>query len=101
MSDRRNFIKGTAITAGALAVSAQETETRSLANFSELSVGEAISVVLIPGTKNEAVIKVRNIDLEDVETNVSGGRLKIELSGSLSGNQGRCFGAVRLDLSGE
>jgi len=66
----------------AVAVSAQESETRSLSNFSEVSVGEAISVILIPGNKNEAVVKVRNIDLEDVETNVSGGRLKIELSGN-------------------
>jgi hypothetical protein len=65
-----------------VSVSAQESETRSLSDFSEVSVGEAISVILIPGTKNEAVIKVRNIDLEDVETNVSGGRLKIELSGN-------------------
>ena len=65
-----------------VSVSAQESETRSLSDFSEVSVGEAISVVLIPGNKNEAVVKVRNIDLEDVETNVSGGRLKIELSGN-------------------
>jgi len=65
-----------------VSVSAQESETRSLSDFSEVSVGEAISVVLIPGNKNEAVVKVRNIDLEDVETNVSGGMLKIELNGN-------------------
>jgi hypothetical protein len=72
----------TLLTGSVVSVSAQESETRSLSNFSEVSVGEAISVILIPGNKNEAIVKVRNIDLEDVETNVSGGRLKIELRGN-------------------
>ena len=70
------------LTGSALSVIAQETETRSLSDFSEVSVGEAISVTLIPGSKNEAVVKVRNIDLDDVETDVRGGTLKIELSGN-------------------
>jgi hypothetical protein len=70
------------LTGSALSVSAQETETRSLSDFNEISVGEAINVTLVPGNKNEAVVKVRNIDLEDVETDVRGGTLKIELSGS-------------------
>jgi len=65
-----------------VSVSAQETETRSLSNFSEVSVGEAITVILVPGSKNEAVLKVKNIDLDDVLTNVSGSRLKIELKGN-------------------
>lgn len=70
------------LTGSTLSVFAQETEIRSLSDFSEVSVGEAISVTLIPGNRNEAVVKVRNIDLEDVETDVRGGSLKIELSGN-------------------
>lgn len=70
------------LTGSAMSVIAQETETRSLSDFNEISVGEAIDVTLVPGNKNEAVVKVRNIDLEDVETDVRGGTLKIELSGN-------------------
>ncbi len=70
------------LTASTLTVVAQNTETRSLSEFSELSVGEAINVILVPGSKNEAVIKTKNIDLDDVRTDVSGRRLKIELSGN-------------------
>ena len=70
------------LTGSALSVIAQETETRSLSDFSEVTVGEAIKVTLIPGNKNEAVVEVRNIDLEDVETDVRGNSLKIELSGN-------------------
>ena len=70
----------------AMSAIAQNTETRELSSFTELSVGEAINVILVPGSKNEAVIKARNIDLDDVETNVSGGRLKIELNGTRHNN---------------
>lgn len=61
---------------------AQSVETRSLGSFSEVSVGEAITLILVPGSKNEAKIKTENIDLEDVETDVFGRRLKIGLSGN-------------------
>ncbi|RLD24589.1 MAG: hypothetical protein DRI71_02140 [Bacteroidetes bacterium] len=61
---------------------AQSVETRSLGSFSKISVGEAITLILVPGSKNEAKIKAENIDLEDVETDVNGSRLKIGLSGS-------------------
>jgi Putative auto-transporter adhesin, head GIN domain len=74
------------LTVSTLLVSAQVTETRSLANFSSLSVGEAISVTLIPGNKNEAVLTARNIALTDVETEVIGNRLKIELRRSRNRN---------------
>jgi len=70
------------LTGSALSVIAQETETRSLSDFSEVTVGEAIKVTLIPGNKNEAVVKAKNIDLEDVETDVRGSSLKIQLSGN-------------------
>ena len=69
-----------------VSVIAQNSETRSLSDFSKVSVGEAISVTLIPGNKNEALIKVRNIDLEDVDTDVNGSRLRIELRGNNHGN---------------
>jgi hypothetical protein len=82
----RLFIIIILLVGSAVTVSAQDTESRSLSDFSELSVGEAITLKLIPGNKNEAVLKVRNIDLEDVLTNVSGGRLKVELKGSHHGN---------------
>ena len=83
---KRLFIYIILFSGSILSVQAQNTENRTLSNFSELSVGEAISVTLIPGNKNEAVLKVRNIDLDDVQTHVSGGRLKIELRGNHHGN---------------
>ena len=61
---------------------AQNREVRKLESFTELSVGEAISVTLIPGDKNEASILVDNIALEDISTKVYGSKLKIELSGN-------------------
>lgn len=82
----RIFVFLILLASSAMTAFAQESETRSLANFSEVSVGEAISVTLIPGNKNEAVVKVRNIDLEDVGTDVNGSRLKIELRGNHRGN---------------
>lgn len=64
------------------AVMAQSTETRSLDNFTAISIGEAIKLVLVPGNKNEAKITAQNIDLDEIETRVSGSKLKIELSGN-------------------
>lgn len=61
---------------------AQGRETRALADFSAISVGEAIELTLVAGNKNEAVISAEYIDLEDVSTSVRGGKLKIELDGS-------------------
>ena len=49
------------ILALATAVIAQQTETRKLDNFSAISVGEAIELVLVPGNKNEAKIKADTI----------------------------------------
>jgi len=63
-------------------VRAQNTEIRLLPSFSRVSVGEAISLILIPGNKNEAKIKASNIDLDDIETDVIGSKLRIGLSGS-------------------
>lgn len=61
---------------------AQNVETRALGSFTEVSVGEAISLTLVLGNKNEAKIKTDNIDLEDVEMEVNGSKLKIGLSGN-------------------
>jgi putative autotransporter adhesin-like protein len=61
---------------------AQEKETRSLARFSEISVGEAINLFLIPGSKNEAVVEVEGIDLKEVHMLVRGDRLNIDLAGN-------------------
>lgn len=61
---------------------AQNTETRKISEFSSISVGEAIKLTLIPSNINEALIKAENIDLNDINTNVSGGKLKIELDGN-------------------
>ncbi len=61
---------------------AQSEETRSLSSFSEVSAHEAIDVYLEKGDKEEARIVTDNIDIEDVLTEVSGGRLKIHLDGN-------------------
>jgi hypothetical protein len=70
------------IVALATVVFAQQTETRKLDNFSAISVGEAIELILVPGNKNEAKITADNIDLDEIETKVFGSRLKIELAGN-------------------
>ena len=70
------------ISACSISLLAQNTETRSLDNFSAISIGEAIKLVLVPGNKNEAKIVADNIDLDEIETRVSGSRLKIELTGN-------------------
>ena len=58
------------VTAAAISAFGQNTETRSLDNFSAISVGEAIKLVLIPGNKNEARITATNVDLDEIETRV-------------------------------
>jgi hypothetical protein len=61
---------------------AQSEETRSLSSFSRISAQEAIDVFITQGNKEEARIVADNIDLEDVLTEVNGGRLKIHLDGN-------------------
>lgn len=61
---------------------AQEEETRNLSSFSKVTVHEAIDVYLTKGSKHEARIVSNSEDLEDVLTDVSGGKLKIHLDGS-------------------
>ncbi|UII23612.1 head GIN domain-containing protein [Fulvivirga ligni] len=58
---------------------AQESETRDVGTFSGVKSGQAIDVYLTKGAKESVKVEVRGIDLDDVETKVSGGELKIEL----------------------
>ena len=60
---------------------AQSEETRSLSSFSEISAHEGIEVFIEKGNKEEARVVSRNIDIEDVLTEVLGGKLKIHIDG--------------------
>jgi len=61
---------------------AQSEETRSLSSFSKISAHEGIDVFITKGSKEEARVVAQGIDMEDVLTDVSGGRLKIHLDGN-------------------
>lgn len=61
---------------------AQDRDERSLNSFTKLRVGEGIKVTLKKGTSEKAVVEVRNIDLDDVVTEVRSGSLNIYLSGN-------------------
>ncbi len=69
-----------------IAAFGQQKETRSLSSFSEISAHEGIDVILKKGSKESARIEARNIDLDDVLTEISGGRLKIHLEGNKHNN---------------
>lgn len=58
---------------------AQRTTTRSLSSFSEISAHEGIEVYLKKGAKEEARIEASGLELSEVLTEVSGGKLKIHL----------------------
>lgn len=59
----------------------QSTETRRLADFDRVSVGESVELVLINGSENSARIEANGVDIEDVETDISGGKLIIGIDG--------------------
>lgn len=61
---------------------AQSEETRSLSSFSEISAHEGIDVYIRRGDKEEARVVSESHDLDEVLTEVSGGRLKIHLEGN-------------------
>lgn len=65
------FISGLAV--------AQDQETRDLDKFEELRVSEGIELIAKKGSENKIEIEVDYIDLEDVITEVRGGRLHIHL----------------------
>lgn len=64
------------------AVFGQSKETRSLSSFSEITAHEGIDVIIKEGNKEEARIESDSHDLDEVLTDVSGGRLKIHLEGN-------------------
>lgn len=61
---------------------AQQEETRSLDSFTKVTAHEAVNVYLKKGNKEEARVVSKSEDLEDVLTEVSGGRLKVHLEGN-------------------
>jgi hypothetical protein len=58
---------------------AQESETRQLASFRGVRVGEAIDLYLKKGDKESAKVEVENVNLSDVVTEVSGNYLRIHM----------------------
>ena len=57
----------------------QTSETRQLAKFNGIRVGEAIDVYLKKGDKESARLEVDGVSLSDVETEVSGSILRIRM----------------------
>jgi hypothetical protein len=58
---------------------AQQTETRQLAKFNGIRVGEAIDVYLKKGDKESARVEVDGVSLSDVETDISGSLLRVHM----------------------
>jgi hypothetical protein len=56
---------------------AQQSEERDVGAFSEIKVGEAIDLYLIQGSAEKLRIEADADDIDDVETRVSAGTLKI------------------------
>ena len=60
----------------------QKIENRDVGSFHALSASEGVDVYVIPGSKEKVKVEVSGIALDDVLTDVAGGRLKIHLSGN-------------------
>ena len=58
---------------------AQNVEERDVSSFDEIRAAEAIDVYIKPGNKQSVRVEASGIDLREVLTDVSGGRLKIHL----------------------
>lgn len=63
-------------------LAAQDMEERSLRSFTEVRVSNAIDVRLIASNEEKVIIRSDNVDLDEIETDVSGSILKIYLSGN-------------------
>lgn len=64
----------------ALSLSAQEKETRSVDRFDEISIAQGIELIAEKGSDNSISLEVSRIDMEDVITEVRGGKLYVKLS---------------------
>lgn len=56
---------------------AQNTETRSLSSFDKLSIGLSAKVELSEGSGESVKIKANGVELDQIETNVENGELRI------------------------
>ncbi|MEQ8712413.1 MAG: head GIN domain-containing protein [Cyclobacteriaceae bacterium] len=61
-------------------VHAQSSETRRLDDFSRVSVGESIELVLISGSENSARIETNGVEVTDVQTKISGDKLVVGMA---------------------
>jgi hypothetical protein len=59
-----------------------QSSTRELSSFTKVAAGESIEVFLTKGAKESARIVTDGIDLDEVMTEVSGGKLSIFLEGN-------------------
>lgn len=64
---------------GVIGAKAQEVEERNVGSFHEIRTGQAIDVYLKKGTKESVRVEAKGIALDEVLTEVSGGRLRIHL----------------------
>lgn len=63
----------------AILAHAQDKETRNLSSFDEVSVGQAITLIIEEGNEEKAIVEVDGVDLDDVITEVRGSSLKIKM----------------------
>ncbi len=78
----KKFVIITILFFAGLVTYAQNEETRKLSSFSEISVHEAVDAYIKAGSTEEVRIKASGIELDEVLTEVSGGKLKIHLEGN-------------------
>jgi len=64
-----------------LSLSAQDSETRDLSSFKGVSASASVDVTLVKGNRNEAEITVKNVELDDVVTEINNGILKVGMDG--------------------
>jgi len=57
----------------------QDSETRSLSNFDEISVATGIDATIVSGNKNEIKITAKGVDLDKVSSEISNGELVVKI----------------------